>query len=215
MVTRKFFLKFLATTIAAGTLSASHLASADEPTITRIEEDWRVEVSVPEPDDHAPQIVTTISPRASLDREHAIFELNHSTQPEYLAGGMQLQGWYRDIPMQIRNTPQTNLLRYTGETITYTSSMRLNDSRLTFEIINGTSQTWGAFGGQGYLKFSLDTSMSSLSEYRPEVSVANSRVGYASHRVLKLVLSEVRYYSDEKLETTDETDRVVHLYQPE
>ena len=215
MVTPQCILKFLATTIAAGALLLPEGAAADDPTITRVEEDWRVEVSVPEPDDHAPQIITTISPLANLDREHAIFELNHSTQPDYLAGGMQLQGWYRETPLQIRNSPATDLLRHAGEVVTYTTSMRIDDHRLTLEILNGTSKTWGSFGGQGYLKFSRETSLSGLSGYKPEVSVAHSRIGYASHRVLKLVLSEVRYYSNDKLEVTDETDRVVHLYQPE
>ena len=214
MLTRKRFLKYFAATVAAGTLACPGSAFADEPTITRVEEDWRVEVSVPEPDDHAPQIITTISPRGDLEREFAIFELNHSTQPEYLPGGMQLQGWYRDVPLELRNTPKTELLRHDGEVVTYTAAMRLDDDRLTFEIINGTSETWGLFGGQGYLKFQRVTTLSNLSGYKPEVSVANSRIGFASHRVLKLVLTEVRYYSDDALEVTDETDRVVHVYQP-
>lgn len=182
---------------------------ASDPVI-RVEEDWRVEISMPDPDDHAPQIINVMSPLPSLDWVHVVFELNHSTLPDYLEGGMQLQRWFGEYPLNYRNFPTCDLLHHSEETITYTLSMEVEAGKLTFEVENGNSETWGTFGGQGYLKHSEPTILSNLDLYDATGSVVNSRIGYASHRVTRFVLTEVRYYSALGLVATDETDRVVH-----
>ena len=60
------------------------------------------------------------------------------------------------------------------------------------------------------MKISQTTSLSSLNAYRPEVSVANSGVGFAANRVERLVLKEVRYYSAQGLLSRDTSERVVY-----
>ena len=69
------------------------VTAGDATRAIRIEEDWEVEIGTPEPAGNAPQIINVFSPRQSLSGAYAVFEVNHSTQPTYSAGGMQLQCW--------------------------------------------------------------------------------------------------------------------------
>jgi len=197
-------------------LSFGSIAAADDPDVNRVEEDWRIEIGTPNAAEHAPQILTVMSPLGHIEGPHVIFELNHSTFPEFTAGGMQLQKWFHETNFGYRNFPNYNRLDTIDETIEFTSRMEVTDDDLVVEIRDGTSQTWNSFGGQGYLKMRFNyLPIVNLNAYRPEVSTKNSRIGFASHRVRKLVLKEVRYYSSEGLLTRDETDRVVHEHQPE
>ena len=201
--------------LVAATYLAASPAGADDLPIVRVEEDWRVEVGTPAPEDHAPQIVTVLSPVGDLEREHSVFELNHTTYPDYAPGGMQLQCWRRDWLSGYGSTPHQQKLYHANEVVLFTSSMELDDDVLEFQIKNGTSLTWSTFGGSGYLKTRYNTTLNNLGGYSPDVSVANSRVAFASHRVRKLVLSRIRYYSQEGLVATDDTPRIVHEYSPE
>lgn len=183
--------------------------------IIRVEEDWRIEVGTPSPNEHAPQVVTVMSPLGHLDGPYAIFELNHSTLPDFSAGGMQLQKWYHETNFGYRNFPNGNRLTVENEVIEFTTRMEILDGDLLFEIRDGSSQTWKSFGGQGYLKIRYNfLPVNNLNAYKPDVSTKNSRIGFASHRVRKLVLKEVRYYTSEGLDSRDEADRVVHEHQP-
>ncbi len=201
--------------LVAATYLAASPAAADDLPIIRVEEDWRVEVGTPAPEDHAPQIVTVLSPVGNLEREHSVFELNHTTYPDYAPGGMQLQCWRRDWLSGYGSTPHGQKLYHANEVVLFTSSMEIDDDVLEFQITNGTSLTWSSFGGNGYLKTRYNTTLNNLGGYSPDVSVANSRVAFASHRVKKLVLSRIRYYSQEGLVVTDDTPRIVHEHSPE
>jgi len=185
------------------------LADTDQ-TITRVEEDWVVEVGTPDTNNSTPQIVTVISPLGSLNDTHSLFELNHSSLPDYSAGGMQLQCWKGDFSMDHHTFPDRGLMSTTGEVVSFTNSMSLSDGRLTYEVTDGSSTTWGKFGGQGHLKCTVSTSLRDLNHYSPSVSADNSRVAFAAHRVDRMVLSKVRYYSNGELIRTDSTERVVH-----
>lgn len=196
-------------------LAAPESAAGDDLPVVRVEEDWHVELGTPSPEDNSPQIVTVISPVSTLEREHSVFELNHVTYPDYFAGGMQLQCWRGDWLCGFGSSPKHQQLNTEDEVVTFTSTMALDDGALQFEILNGSSQTWSSFGGNGYLKVRYATTLDDLDEYSPNVSVAHSRVAFASHRVRKLVLVEVRYFSEEGLIAKDETPRIVHEYSPE
>lgn len=194
------------------------------PNIDRIEEDWEVLIGEPNPDEEAPQIINVFSPEVTSDGdgvsypegEFAVFELNHRTQPDYQDGGMQLQHWtgtQLDEVQSWTDERDSCLLSTTGEVITYTLRMSLYDSRLHFSVRNGQSDTWGSFGGES-LRLVSDTSLPNLNGYSTANSTANSRIGFASYRVTRFVLKQVRYYSNGQLVQTDDTDRVVHEYNP-
>jgi len=197
--------------VAFGTLSADTRADEEaEETIVRVEEDWGFRVNCPDLKKTAPQVFTLISPTQSTENLHAIFELNHVTLPKFDAGGMQIQCWKGDSELTYRQHPNANILSNNDETVTFTMSMQLSNGSLAFEVKDGSSTSWGTFGGQGYLKTSSDTTLSSLNDYSPDISVKNSRIGYGSNKVDWFILKEVRYYSADGLVKTDSTERIVH-----
>jgi len=188
-------------------------AFAAEPiAVVAVEEDWELVVASADSNSAAPQVSCTISPLSHVNSLHAAFELNHQTQPDFVAGGLQLQIWNNEQPLSSRKFPSAAVLSADNEAVHWTQSLRLVDGILTFEIINGTSTTWGNFGGQGYLKASLTTDIENLNGYDPEVSVQNSGVAYAGNRVARLVLKRVRATLANGEVIEDTTERVVHSH---
>jgi hypothetical protein len=72
------------------------VCAVDEAAITRVEEDWQVEIATPNASEYAPQITTVISPHANLDHAYAKFKLNNAAQPRFEAGDLQIQCWCGD-----------------------------------------------------------------------------------------------------------------------
>ena len=159
------------------------VAMAQDLTIVRVEEDWQMVVSTPDPNCDAPQITAALLPQGSTDGQFATFEVNHQDIPEYIAGGMQLQLWNGETAGSSRKFPNPSLLATPDETVTWTQTMEVADGVLTFEVVSGSSTTWGTFGGQGYLRSSVQTGLANLNSYDPHDTIENSGVGYASNRV--------------------------------
>lgn len=185
---------------------------AETPTnVTRVEEDWELVVGEPSVEDTSPQIITFISPTNRNDAEAAVLELNHSTQPDYLDGGVQFQRWFGDFERIWRDPHTQNRLAIPGEKINYTMTMKIESGLLKFGVMNGTSQTWGTFGGTSeQWNSSVVSQYVNLDAYSPAISAANSRVGYAANRVKKFSLKEVRYYRDNQLIQKDTAEKIVH-----
>ena len=114
-------------------LVASSVAAYDAP-IAHVEEDCRVEVCTPVSEDHSPKIVTVWSPAGKLEREHAVFNMNHSTYPGYVPDGMQLQCWRRIVLGGDGATPHKLKLHHRNEVVTFTSSMEIDDHVLGFAL---------------------------------------------------------------------------------
>jgi hypothetical protein len=87
--------------------------------------------------------------------------------------------------------------------------MKLSGGLLTYEITDGSSTTWGAFGGQGYLKGTVATTLLNLNGYNSAVSVANSGIGYASNRVTSLTLKRIRVVTSSGDTVEDSTPKIV------
>lgn len=187
-------------------------AEAPPAVITRIEEDWSLQIGVPSPDENAPQITIVNSPSGNLNGAYAVFEINHIPVPEFFGGGLQLQSWSGDQNVGACHHSDFSSLSTPDEQIKFTTSLSLSDGTLQFEVRDGESATWGDFGGDGSLALSLATSLTDLSGYSPDKSAAFSRVSFAGNRVKKLVLTEVRYFSGADLVQTDSAQRVVHSY---
>lgn len=182
--------------------------------VFRVEEDWQLIVGTPTTADNAPQVTCTISP-LDMGTAYCAFDLNYRTQPDYLAGGMQVHTWDPTDPIEYSNSVHTQIMATTGETVTWTQTMTWQNNAITFQVVNGQSQTWGTFGGngvgQGRLILSLNTSLANLDGYSPDVSLNNSGVSYASNQVVSLTLMAVRYYDvNGKLINQITTPQVVH-----
>lgn len=163
--------------------------------IVRVDEDWELVVGQPEPTTAAPQVTSVISPTGNLDSWHVAFELNHQTLPSYEPGGLFLQLWRGEVSQNVDGDKFGSVLcQPDGETITWTQTMSISGSVVTFEVTNGNSTTWGHFGNGGELRLSADTALHDLDAYRPEVSAENSGVGFASNRVHSFTLKRVRLH---------------------
>ena len=181
--------------------------------IIRIEEDWFVKIGTPDPDSDSPQITSVMAPSWTLTGGYAVFDLNCATQPGFVSGGVQLQLWQNDAITQSRSNGRRDSLHLVDEVIRYTTVMSIVDDKLVFEILNGTSDTWGTFG-TGELKLEVDTWRPHLNHYSPDFSASHSQIGFASHRVRRFILERVRYFSPRGLQSTDDTPRVLHQYDP-
>lgn len=192
-------------------VGANAALAQDEPKIVQVEEDWELVVGDPDPSISAPQVLCVFSPTDNVQSLHASLELNHHTVPEFAAGGMQFEVWQGKLALRERKFPIQAVMSTPGEVVSWTQSMSIQGCGLTFEVKNGTSSTWGSFGGQGYLKpYPVQTSLSDLNGYSPELSVANSGVSYAANRVQSLVLKRVRVTFSTGETVEDATPRVVH-----
>jgi hypothetical protein len=83
------------------------------------------------------------------------------------------------------------LLRTPGEVVTWTVRMKLEDGQLTFEIVEGASETWGSFAESGALKVSVASALENLNQYQSAFSKTNSGVGFGGNRVTSLKLKKV------------------------
>lgn len=193
---------------ACWTVGLTAVASGQE--VVSIEEDWELVVGNPDTNSAGPQVTCTFSPDGDVTGLHAVLKINHRTLPSYTPGGLQLQLWNGETPVDSNDFPDHGLLRNTSECIHWTQRMRLENGQLTFEVVNGTSTSWNQFGGQGYLKQVSETTLGNLNQYKPSVSVNNSGIGYAANRVDSLVLKELRVYLANGEVLTDSTARVVH-----
>lgn len=206
------------TLILAGTiwilhavLPAAAVAQADL-NIVRVEEDWELVVADADPALAAPQVTCSISPSGGIDGVHAAIELNYRSQPSFAAGGLQLQVWNGDQLIVARSYTNNSPLANASEQIRWTQSLTLTGSNVVFEVINGSSTTWGVFGGQGYLKATIQSTLPNLNGYHPNVSVEQSGVAYAGNRVQSLTLKEVRLITASGTILRDSTPRVVHQH---
>ncbi len=185
-------------------------AFTETPNVTRVEEDWEMVVGTPSSNSDAPQVTCLISPVGNVDSFHATFVVNHHDVPTYTAGGLQLQSWNGETLLASKRFPNQAVLSLPGETIRWTQTMTLGEEGLVFEVVGGTSSTWGNFGGEGTLKLITSSSLANLNGYSPDVSVKQSGVSYAANRVQSLVLKRVRAYGDSGLLAEDANPRIVH-----
>lgn len=185
-------------------------AWADGPSITRVEEDWEMVVGEPSPNSDAPQVTCAFSPFADMDSFNATFVVNHHESPAFAAGGLQLQLWEGETPLAGQRAPNQALLATPGETIRWTQVMQITPQGMDFEVVNGSSATWGEFGGEGTLKLAVAAPIPNLNGYSPENSVRHSGVSYAGNRVQSLVLKKVRLYTEQGLLAEDAKPRLVH-----
>lgn len=177
-----------------------------------VQEDWVLVIQQTSPDETAPQIATIISPVENIEAEYGVLELNHTTQPDYSDGGIQLQRWNGTFLTDYRPPVSNNRLTTPNETISYTMVMKINNGNLVFNVQNGSSQTWGTFGGNGdRLVTQTSSAYADLSRYDRKVSTDHTRVCFASNLVASFAQTQVRYYKAGQLLKTDKTS--VSVYQ--
>jgi hypothetical protein len=159
-----------------------------------IEEHWELSVGEPDAASSAPQVCMVTSPTGHLDGHFFLFTLNHHSVPGWVPGGHQVQLWNGEELVDAKVGPTEATLSQTDDVIRWVQRTDLQDGQLVFEIRNGTSQSWGTFGGQGHLKLAVDTDQENLNGYRPAISIEQSGVSFAGNRVRSLTLQKLRWF---------------------
>jgi hypothetical protein len=195
---------FLILCLAAGVAPAQDLV--------RVEEDWELVVGEPDSNSCGPQIATTMSPFWDINDTHFTFEVNHRSVPYWSAGGLTLHRWCGEWRFDTMERPDRSVMNSNAEVVTWTQALYTNFGQLTFQIIDGSSSTWGPFGYTGMLKLHSSWGVNNINSYSPDVSVSRSGVSYAGNRVTSLKLLRVRGYLSDGSMATDETVRVVHQH---
>lgn len=198
----------------AGAIALALCASAPaaDSTIVRIDEVWEIVVGTPDPNTHAPQLINAMSTTDKLSDVHAVFEVNHKTQPSYEPGRLQLQCWSGATLLGYSTSTRIGQLNTPGEVITYTISMALDNAsgKVNFRV-TGNGPTWTNFGSNEHLCLYIGTPQTFFPNYSPDVSIRNSKITFAAHTVQKWSQKKVRYYgTGGVLLREDTTERVVH-----
>jgi hypothetical protein len=176
----------------AGLLSQT--CFAQEQQIVDVEEEWLLEIGEPNADANAPQASMVMSPFADLSGEYFMFLLNHKTQPDYSAGGLQVQVWSGDDVEDYRDNSQDNEIVQTAEVVRWTQKLtNTGDGWVKMQITNGSSSTWGSFGDTWGLRNWIYTGSNNLNSYQPQISITESGIGYAGNRVASLTLQRITW----------------------
>jgi len=172
-------------------------ALADAPKVIQIEEQWELTIGVPDTGRSSPQATMVMSPTGNLDSTYFIFTLNCRNFPTDRQGGVQVQRWEGDSVANSGTGPVDEPLSQTEDTVTWTQRVTLHDGTITYEVVDGSCNSWGQFGNDGSLKLTSETSIHSLNAYKPAVSLTESQIGYADNRVRSLILKKLIWKTDD------------------
>jgi hypothetical protein len=165
-------------------------------------------VANPDPIGVGPQITTVMSASGNPSDPFVAFDLNYREYPIFSPGGMQLQVWSSNNVLGT-STQGTALFNTTNETVSWTQRMSLDEGKLTYDIANGSSTTWGQFGQGAQLQVSYTTPLASLAGYDPGFSASRSGASWEPNYVQTLTLRRVRYYANGQLIWTDTNPKVL------
>ena len=120
--------------LAFGVISQS---SGSDTRIIRVEEEWELSVGTPDVESNSPQVVCAMTPFSSLNGLYMTFEINHCSNPDYVAGGLNVLVWSGEQHLATKSSANLCEMDTAGETMCWTQAMELRDGQLTFEVIGG------------------------------------------------------------------------------
>lgn len=158
--------------------------------VMRIEEDWELEITQPDAQLDAPQVMVTVSPFSTSSSYYFEVDINHASYPAYESGGLQIRVMDGDDCLSEKRVLGGSRLNVDSDVIRWTNVIERQSGGVAFGVANGDSLSWGKFGDattyvtlQGARDFN----------YQPTVSFDRSGVSYANNRVKRLTLCRVRY----------------------
>jgi len=193
---RTFIRMGLAVLLGGAGVVASAPARAESSKVVSVEEHWELQLSHPDEANSAPQTTMVMSPTGDISETHFLFTLNHSTAPDYQPGGMQVQVWDGEALTSHKTGNVSAALQNSDEYVHWTQRISLHDGNLTFQVVDGQSETWPTFGGDD-LSISVPSSLNTLHGYRPGVSLGESQVGFAENRVASLTLVKLVWVTED------------------
>ena len=131
---------------ALGLLLLTGPVLAQSANVIAVEEDWELVLTEPDPEVVAPQVTCIMSPNNNLNDTYWSLEINHLTAPSFSPGGLHMHRWSGEWRQATFSRSDRAVITAANDTITWTQSLRVANGRLTFEVQNGASGTWGNFG---------------------------------------------------------------------
>lgn len=188
------------TAVVAGLVFLGNLqSSVCGQVVTRIEEDWVVEVVDPDDGLTAPQFTSVMTPDQDDPSSYFTIEFNHSTDGDFVGGGLQLQAWQSDALAEASDRLSEEVLRNNDERIFWTQYMETSSAGIEFGLSSLSSRTWNDVDLSEAKLVVASSSVSNLNHYRLVDSTSGSGVGYAANRVGDMILIEVRAYAGDQL----------------
>jgi hypothetical protein len=123
------------------------------------------------------------------DGNYMTFEVNHQSQPGYATGGLHLNVWQGESCQFSIHAQSGVNQNQQGETVRWTEAISVSDGQLIYQILQGSSTSWGLFGN-GELTASIATDISNLNEY--DVNDSLSGLVLATDGVESVTLRNVR-----------------------
>lgn len=182
----------VAASIAALTTPAAY--AQDSTDVVAIEEHWELVVGGPDIGRSAPQVSLVMSPYGHLAGHYFMVMLNHWSYPDFSSGGVQVQHWYGDQCVTAGPGLNAFPISIDNEVITWKQRISLDGGYVRFEVLDGQSDSWGAFGGSD-LAALVPTHLDRLNDYAPAVSLNESGIGYAGNRVSSLTLQKIVWWT--------------------
>ncbi len=176
--------------------------------IERIEEDWELHVLQPDAQLDAPQVTMTMLPFDS--NVYLQIDWNHATYPEFSRGGFQVRACTDTTCLTSTRVQEGTVLSHAAEIVSWTQVVQRVEGGFLFGIENGTSTSFGNFGGPSTFVAISDSQSGapSLNAYNPSDSAENSGVTFARNRVAWLRFKKARVFlsTGDVLEWTFNTD---------
>ena len=135
--------------------------AAGQSQIVQIEEHWELVIGEPDAPVSAPQATMVMSPNGNLDGQYFLFTINHRNVPSYEPGGLQVQLWNGEEAVNTESWGGATLDQ-TNDTIRWVERLSVDDGTLNFQVVDGSSQAWGGFGGGDSLSLSTPTELENL-----------------------------------------------------
>lgn len=200
--------------VSVGLSLTTTMIIAEEPErrLIRVEEDWVALIAQPDPSTSSPQILNVISPTQSTSGIFGLIQVNHRDQPSFYEGGLQVQARRNSEFIAAAQARRNSVLSRSNDSLKYTVAMQLTETGIRFELLNGSSRTWGRFA-ETPVTVSVAASDLTLEDYSPEFSAENSCVNLGAHRIELLYLNTTRRTFDDGKVVTDTSNRVLHRYQ--
>jgi hypothetical protein len=173
---------------------------------SRIEEDWELRLHQPEPDSGSPQVALYLTPDASRRSTYFQLQLNYADDNHFSGGGFRVSALQSEQAVDHARSEARDLFSTDGEVVRWTNVVAIRDGEILFAIKNGTSQSWGMFGGPEYLVRMPQYDVESLANYNPRLSLEDVDIGFGRNRVDSLVLRRVRVYREDGTSIVVETN---------
>jgi hypothetical protein len=172
-----------------------------------VEEDWEIRIDTQNVDKCCPQFSTFFK----LDNNrYYLICWNYRDQPDFVAGGIQVQLWENDELISTEDVIQEPL-NVVGEVVTWTVAITANGTKdVRFKLNGVKSYTWGAkFDTKGL--DGIGVIVPHLNSYSAQDSVEQSEISYGKEHVQWFGITESRTFDDRgRTIVTDSVPRAVY-----